>query len=87
MMDSKVVQGAAAGLLVALTLAALAWGLRLLVEAVALVNSMIANAGVATFSGRLVVFVVSVIIVAGLAVGAYFLFDKRLKPEQESSDD
>ena len=86
-MDSKVVQGAAAGLIGALTLAALAWGLRLLVEAVALVNSMIVNAGVATFSGRLVVFVLSLIIVAGLAVGAYFLFDKRLKPEQEATDD
>ena len=86
-MDSKVVQGAAAGLLVALTLAALAWGLRLLVEAVALVNSMIANAGVATFSGRLVVFFVSVMIVAGLAAGGYFLFKSRLMPEQESSDD
>ena len=87
MMDSKVVQGATAGLIGALTLTALAWGLRLLVEAVALLNSMIVSAGVTTFSGRLVVFVLSLIIVAGLAVGAYYLFDKRLKPEQESSGD
>ena len=86
-MDSKVVQGAAAGLLVALTLAALAWGLSLLVGTAAQVNYMIVNAGVTTFSGRLVVFVLSVMIVAGLAVGAYYLFDKRLKPEGESSGD
>ena len=86
-MDSKVVQGAAAGLLVALTLAALAWGLSLLVGTAAQVNYMIVNAGVATFSGRLVVFVLSVMIVAGLAAGGYFLFKSRLMPEQESSDD
>ncbi len=84
-MDSKVVQGAAAALLAALTLAALAWGIKIFVEAVALVNSMLVSVGVSTFSGRLVVFILSAIIVTALAGGGYFLFNKWLKREQDSS--
>ena len=84
-MDSKVVQGAAAALLAALTLAALAWGIKIFVEAVALVNSMLVSAGVSTFSGRLVVLILSAIIVAALAGGGYFLFNKWLKRVQDSS--
>ena len=86
-MDSKVVQSAAAVLLASLTLAALAWGIKILVEAVAIVNSMILNAGVSSFAGRLTVFAIAIIIVAAVTGGGYFFFDKRLKPKEEAAEE
>lgn len=83
-MDSKVVQGAAATLLVSLTLAALAWAIKSLVEATAILNSMLVNTGVNDGAGRILVFILAVIIMAAVVGGGYVLFDKRLKPKEEA---
>ena len=86
-MDSKMVRNAAAALLVALTLAALAWAIKSLVEATAILNAMIVNTGVDGGAARILVFIIALIVVAGLAAGGYFLFDKQLKPKEEEGSE
>ena len=70
-MDSKMVRNAAAALLVALTLAALAWAIKSLVEATAILNAMLVNTGVDGGAARILVFILALIVVAGLAAGGY----------------
>ena len=79
-MNSKVVQGAAAALMLSLTLAALAWGIEKLALTVAIVDSMLGRTSLSTPWAL----IVSAIIVAVLVGGGLFLLNRRLKANQEA---
>ena len=83
-MDSPTVKRAAVALLVALTLAALAWSIKTIVEAALIVYSMLSNIG----DSSLWMLVISVVIVAALASVGYLFFDKlRNAAEEDDKED
>ncbi|MCY4583839.1 MAG: hypothetical protein OXE50_13755 [Chloroflexi bacterium] len=83
-MDSKLVRGAiAAG-----ALAALAWGVKVFVEAIVLVYSVLQNIGFdSDVSDRVILLIAATFIVAVLAGAGYYLIDRRLKPKEESAEE
>ena len=82
-MDSKLVRGAiATG-----ALAALAWGVKVFIEAIVLVYSVLQSIGFTSdVSDDVILLISSTFIVAVLTGAGYFLVNRRLKPSDGASE-
>ena len=90
-MDSPTVRRAAVALLVALTLAAIAWGVKSLVEAFAILHSTLSysriiNPSVDPNDNRIQMLILAAGIVAVLAIAGYVVFSK-LRDAVDDSDE
>ena len=91
-MDSPTVRRAVVALMVALTLAALAWGVRTLVEAVAIVHNILLlptriNPGLDSPSDSIQTVILAGGIVVVLAIAGYIVFSKLRNAEDEFAEE